>query len=172
MLILSNLTNFDSTKRKIALQTSIGRDIDNWQIHEIQNCEIKSNNDFSQYIGTTFKGGITAIYNCHGFTFASRRTNLGPEVIRDILTDDKYVEVDLAQAMVGDVVLYISGDNKGDIEHTGVISWIDTVSNPKAIWVHSKWGKFKEATHVLYNCPYNDCTIQIWRNNHGFNSPK
>ena len=90
-------------------------------------------------------------YNCHGLTFASRRTGIhDPAVLSLILEDDRYREVPLTDVLPGDVILY--HNRLGDIEHSGVVA-----SKPGAIgipYVFSKWGKFMEVFHLANRCPY------------------
>lgn len=61
----------------------------------------------------------TRKYNCHGLTFASRRTWIGKAVeVAKILQDDEYEVIDLRELMPGDIVVYFLN---GDAEHSGVV---------------------------------------------------
>jgi hypothetical protein len=56
----------------------------------------------------------TYIYNCHGLTFASRRTAINdPVAVRKILAEDEYIRVPQGDTLPGDVVIYVS--QEGDI---------------------------------------------------------
>ena len=96
-------------------------------------------------------------YNCHGLTFASRRTRIwNPSEVQKILTEDGYVEVPLASVLIGDVIVYRNGQS-GDWEHSGVV--IDD-GRPKeelelqVPWILSKWGSAHEVIHPWNDCPY------------------
>ena len=96
------------------------------------------------------------VYNCHGLTFGSRRTQVTPAVL-PILADDGFDPVPEKQARAGDVVLYLSA--RGEVVHSGfVISCeeIEIIQGNKSripiIW--SKWGKGYEMVHPVGECPY------------------
>ena len=170
-LILSNAINYRVRERAIALQTSLGNDIDNYQIGELSQYEINSFAAYSQnnWAACIFKGQPTPMYNCHGFTFASRRTNIdNSQEIGKILRDDNYVAVSPNSVMIGDVILYVDGSGSGDIVHTGLVVGVDFVGELPFVRVLSKWGKFKEVVHAVRDCPYGQCIIEFWRNNHGY----
>lgn len=170
-LFLSNTTNFDQSKKSIALQTSKGNDIDNYQIEELSRSELTIGEKLNTetYPLLRFKGQPTPVYNCHGFTFASRRTNIDKSSeIWKILEDDNYIKVSQEHLMVGDVILYVSNDGKGDIQHTGMVVQIDRTMQPIGIFILSKWGKYKEVVHPVFQCFYLDCSIEFWRNNLGY----
>jgi hypothetical protein len=108
---------------------------------------------------------ITDIYNCHGLTFASKRTgiDLNGELLK-ILKDDNYILIDYWLALCGDVILYI--DEKGDISHSGIVVSVpkDITNNTlNQIQVLSKWGSTFEAVHPIYNCPYFLNIVKFYR---------
>lgn len=150
-------------EKKIELQTSLGNDIPNAQIEaesplmlKKQISELKT-----KFVGATFKSGPSFIYNCHGMTFANRRTGIYEvKNIAKILSDDKFVEVDSSNVMAGDVVLYHS-DN-GDIEHSGIVL-SKTQQGLFDIQILSKWGGGHEVIHSLYICPYELKYIKFYR---------
>jgi hypothetical protein len=95
----------------------------------------------------------TGIFNCHGLTFASRRTSVSDSnEVRKILEHDGYEVVNKSDVLPGDVILYAGA--KGDIEHSGIV--VERPSGdfniPKVV---SKWGKFRELIHMANQCPYN-----------------
>lgn len=104
----------------------------------------------------------TAVYNCHGMTFGSRRTGISnPATVRKILAEDDYVSVESANVCVGDVVAYLED---GDISHSGVVVELrQSALGLKAIWVMSKWGDLPEYIHELRHCPYPAQSIEFWR---------
>ena len=93
--------------------------------------------------------GPSRKFNCHGLTFASRRTWIDrPEEIRKILEDDDYEQVD--EVMPGDIAVYYKD---GDVEHSGVVLRISEMNVPMIL---SKWGACHEVVHHFAQCPY-DC---------------
>jgi hypothetical protein len=107
---------------------------------------------------------ISGIYNCHGMTFANRRTGIekDQEVVK-IISEDDYKELtDLNDVMAGDIVFYYTA--KGEIDHSGIV-----ISPPEnnlfvgTAVILSKWGIGFEAIHTLYNCPYELNNIKFYR---------
>lgn len=118
------------------------------------------------------------MFNCHGMTFANRRTRvqgLGQSLVdiidntttllKNILSDDNYREVDLGYLEAGDIVVYRSDVNKS-ILHTGLVYQVDTpFGDPttSVLLVLSKWGENGEYLHGLHETPYVDAPdIEFW----------
>jgi hypothetical protein len=103
-------------------------------------------------------------YNCHGLTFAARRTAITESTaVQSILIDDGYAEVDWADIVAGDVVVYLE---QGDFSHSGIVVSVDRCGIVPMIWVLSKWGHAHEVVHKLHDCPYAghpDSQIHFWR---------
>ncbi len=92
-------------------------------------------------------------YNCHGLTFLSRRAWLADdEAIDRVLADDGFREVELSEALPGDIVIYRYGN--GRVEHTGVVVWVEENETVRLPWVVSKWGNLGEYIHRFNNSPY------------------
>ncbi len=90
--------------------------------------------------------GPSRQYNCHGLTFASRRTWIyNASEIQKILKEDDYKEVAEKDVLPGDIVLYTEN---GDIEHSGIVISLDPLR------ILSKWGPSQEVIHRLRECPY------------------
>lgn len=145
--------NPDPNQANIILQTKNGRNIPNVQSHETSPFERNQYSRFERnFTSVKFRSNPNPAYNCHGLTFASRRTAItdNPSLYH-ILEDDRYEEIQKDNVLPGDVILYFS-DN-GDIEHSGIV-----VSEPdrylKIPDVVSKWGRYKEVIHPANNCPY------------------
>ena len=106
----------------------------------------------------------SSVYNCHGLTFASRRTIVCDLEIQKILNDDDYTEVnDWRNVLAGDIVIYYA-NGTGDAEHSGIV--IEAHSNMQLcteIKVLSKWGLTGEMIHSLTACPYPECTCKYFR---------
>jgi len=92
--------------------------------------------------------GPSRQYNCHGLTFASRRTWIWkPSEIEKILKDDEYeTVVELENVLPGDIVIY---SQDGDVEHSGIVLSVDPVP-----LILSKWGSSHEVIHKINECPY------------------
>lgn len=104
------------------------------------------------------RGVASASYNCHGLTFASRRTGIADAgVVRAILQEDDYIKVDRSNLKVGDTVIYIDAD--GDITHSGIVVEVPDFGAK----VLSKWGECHEVIHAMGDCPYNDTTKEFYR---------
>jgi hypothetical protein len=61
-----------------------------------------------------------ATYNCHGLTFASRRTGIDPTMVRKILTEDGYEQVTRTTLVAGDIAVYVH-PLTNDFEHSGIV---------------------------------------------------
>lgn len=103
-----------------------------------------------RYPNTTCRTEPSVGYNCHGMTFASRRTWIYRAAsIRDILADDVYEEVQLTDVLPGDIVVYYS--ETADPNHSAiVVEWTQDLVQPI---VCSKWAHAGEFIHGLRDCP-------------------
>jgi hypothetical protein len=101
--------------------------------------------------------GPSRIYNCHGLSFASRRTWIWSSTeIAMVLVDDEYIKVDRKEVLPGDVVVY---STRGDAEHSGLVVSVDNLG-PRIL---SKWGACHEVVHRLNECPYDSTEIVFYR---------
>jgi len=154
----------------ITLVTAAGNPIDNYRIFSLSQFERNQFNDYNQskYLLTTFRCNPSPEYNCHGMSFASRRTNIDKAtVIRTILADDKYKRIDnIKETLIGDIVLYVSVSD-GDIMHSGTLVLCEhSDADLSNIRVLSKWGKYKEAIHPLRETGYKDYKLEFYRLTH------
>ena len=95
-------------------------------------------------------------YNCHGLTFAARRTWIHePSELRKIIDDDDYEEV-TNNISPGDVAIYM---RDGDYQHSGIVVRVDG----QVPWILSKWGQCHEVIHSVMDCPYNDANVTYYR---------
>ncbi len=103
-------------------------------------------------------------YNCHGLTFATRRSAITESAsVQSILRDDGYVEVDRKGVVAGDIAMYYE---YGDFSHSGIVVEVDHIGTEPVIWVLSKWNRLHEVVHKLHDCPYwgrPDIAIRFWR---------
>ena len=151
-------------EKRIGLETKEGNPILNRQDLFISSFVQSQFPDYEKnYSRAIFRSEPTSIYNCHGLSFASRRTGIHETAeIYKILHEDKYAEVSVKDVLPGDLVLYFS--TNGDIEHSGVV--LDSPKDcpmgmPK---IYSKWGSFKEAIHYANYCPkYDPSNLKYYR---------
>jgi hypothetical protein len=156
------LTVSGPSETSIILQTRMCNLVPNTQSHELTSFEVSQYADLDwKYPHAKFRSPPNPVYNCHGLTFASRRTGIhSSSALQAILHDDGYTEVDKENVLPGDTILYYADD--GDIEHSGIV-----VSPPgaqlKIPQVVSKWGKYKEAIHFAHDCPYHFANARYYR---------
>lgn len=149
---------------ELELETSEKNKIANTQSQEIYPYEMKELESIEPNRGKFIehRTGPTPIYNCHGMTFASRRTGISESsVIFQILKDDRYVEISKNEVIPGDIILYFGELN--DVEHSGIIVSAPRESPFKVAKVCSKWGKYYEGIHWANNVPYDYTDIKYYR---------
>lgn len=153
------------TNPSIHLETSKGNMIDNYQVTELSAFEQNMGKDYEKYEFATPRSSMSPMYNCHGMTFASRRTCIDKsEEIRKILKDDGYKDVTQKPILSGDIVLYLDSDS--EIVHSATVVSIDNSTSIPTIRVMSKWGKWREYIHDLHICPYTNTRKEFWRLTH------
>jgi hypothetical protein len=91
-------------------------------------------------------------YNCVGLVFGSRRTAMEPEHIRRILRDDGYRKIERAEAHLGDLVVYHTGDRSAPT-HIGVVFAKPVAETDPSLTILSKWGHDPEYLHDLRDVP-------------------
>ena len=135
----------------IRLETALGTGIDNYHSATLPASQIAWSKRFAtQFPDAVARTAPSATYNCHGLTFASRRTCINKSRdLQRILRDDGYEEVSLHDTIAGDIVIYSAVD--GDLNHSGVV----VASGAPLVLplVCSKWGNAGEYLHGLTNCP-------------------
>lgn len=101
-------------------------------------------------------------YNCHGLTFASRRTQVyRTQCVAAILEDDGYILIQRADALPGDICIY--RDDLGEISHSGMVVAVEKDFLIPRVKVLSKWGSAHEVVHYEEDCPYTPATISFHR---------
>jgi len=166
------ISQFAGESYTLKLQTCERNDIKNEQFRSLTPVEVQAAGVIeTQYKLAIFKGNLTPIYNCHGLTFASKRTWIYLDTeIEKILHDDRYIEIkNEKDVLPGDIVIYY--DEKG-VAHSGIVIQVDlpaTLHDLIKVMVLSKWGKHKEVIHNVNYSPYSLSSIKkYWRINHGF----
>lgn len=153
---------FDTEADSIRLETRKGTRIENGHGSEITISELAQAKDLvRKHPNARPRTGCSLYYNCHGLTFASRRTSVFRTAdIQLILDEDGYEEVRETEVLPGDVAAYREED--GEIIHSGIV-----VSCPDrqlgVPMVCSKWGKGPETIHSLMDCPYRGARVSYYR---------
>lgn len=97
-------------------------------------------------------------YNCHGLSFAARRTTIeSPLEIAKILKEDGYHQVPEDKVLPGDIVIYYES---GDVAHSGIVVHVNEMKVPIVL---SKWGNCHEVVHQLGRCPYKLGDVRFYR---------
>jgi hypothetical protein len=158
------LTRSLDGSRSIALQTRKGSDIENRQEldytpHQRQMAEGQLKEAHPLVVArSTQRRKATNTYNCHGLTFASRRTCIHEErIVNLILSDDGYHPINAQDVLPGDIVLYYERD-KQELAHSGVVVGVDSLGRTPVITILSKWGRYGEYLHELRTHPYLSAT--------------
>ena len=159
------MTISEEPPKSIIVQTRKGSDIKNTQDYVpfafgklLELKDLKSKFPF-----VTIKGKENSLYNCHGLTFASKRTWIQELAdLQMILKEDDYKEIPSNQTLPGDIVLYYSDD--GDIEHSGILVDVNEGGDVRVPRIISKWGDGYEVIHVFSDCPYNFSNVKYYRN--------
>lgn len=134
----------------IRLETSIRTGINNNQLYEIPAQErLKDTLVRRRHRDAIPRTEMSAVYNCHGLTFACHRTRvMDSQEVQRILADDRWIELGYDDVLPGDVVVYYGED--GDANHSGIIVSRDELSVPV---ICSKWGFSGEFIHKLNDVP-------------------
>ncbi len=150
---------------RLSLDSCKGEPLDNERLSEISPFEV---NQFRQFdtaygFGTERRCDPNPSYNCHGMTFAARRTGIfESNTIWQILSEDQYINItEREDVKAGDVILYF--DDSGDFEHSGIVISPPRSDNLYVPVVCSKWGKYAELLHRGNNCPYNFGNVKYYR---------
>jgi hypothetical protein len=91
---------------------------------------------------------VTAIYNCVGMVFATRRTWVDTSLVYKLLADDGYERLtSIDDAQVGDVAVYKT--STGTVMHVGVFieKNADVQRARFSFRILSKWGPWAEFIH-------------------------
>jgi hypothetical protein len=135
----------------IRLETSRRTGIHNVQEFEISAFHLNWNARIPKdFPDATPRGEMSALYNCHGLTFASRRTRVeNTQCLHQILHDDDWKPLEAKEVLPGDIVIYFS--EEGEANHSGVIVQCDAPLYLPIVF--SKWGNAGEYIHKLTYCP-------------------
>lgn len=145
---------------RLALATRAEQDIDN--IYSLKACSagdrLACREEAKKYPASIPRPvGPTNAFNCHGLTFAARRTQIPNSAsVAQIIKEDGYRELAPPEILPGDIAVYWKD---GEIAHSGVVMYIVN----GVTWVLSKWGQLHEAIHRTLDCPYSNCNVVFYR---------
>lgn len=153
----------DVLENSIVLQTCKGTNIKNVIYSELPSFRYEKNEELcrKKFPRAIIRRGASVRYNCHGLTFANRRTCIeDSDDLLTILGDDEYKKISLNETSRGDIIVYKDND---DIDHTGIIIDIKKVKSIIVPIIMSKWGaRHAEYIHPYNHCPYNKSNIEFW----------
>lgn len=136
--------------QSIVTQTSQGTPIPNQQNMNLAGNELALLQHWKAKYSVQLRTQPTGLFNCHGLSFASRRTCISDKsAISQIIKDDGYQQVAPHDVLPGDVILYFVD---GGAEHSGIV--VQGGMAPGMMLVLSKWGTNGEFIHGAYNSPY------------------
>src|SRR5262249_50698196 len=127
--------------QQLALQTRRGGTVENWMNPaDMSGLEFQIDRLKAEYPAAVHRDvGPSARYNCHGLTFAARRTGIASSAqVQRILNHDGYRELKMTERpSPGDIAIY---REDGDIVHSGIVlGFKDNVP-----LVLGKWGDCHE----------------------------
>lgn len=144
----------------IGLYTRSGNPIDNTQVWEHSRFEWQQLGEpLKRFANAERVSEACPVYNCHGLTFGSRRTQV-TDAVYPILDDDGFdILPSEKDVRTGDIVIYSNA--RGEAIHSGFIVWrnvVELMPGTKTVipMVWSKWGKGYEMVHRIDECPYLD----------------
>lgn len=153
-----------SDHRELKLETRAQNKIDNDQCRDaLKHGDFLQATDWlNEFPRAIMRGDPTAYYNCHGLSFACRRTGIhAGETLSLILRDDDYLQIQYRDTLPGDLVVYFD-EAENEIIHTGIL--VTRAADPE-MWVVSKWGSGPEMLHRLQDCPYDKSRKMFYRMN-------
>ena len=139
----------------LALETAKRSPIPNGEGGELDEQEVRTFHGMWQHFTNvaTLRHGPTQRYNCHGATFASRRTGIWDDaLIFRILSEDDYKEVPTDDVRPGDTIVYFNDINAP--VHSGLVIQRPTQATFYIPLVCSKWGRYGEYVHEGDKSPY------------------
>jgi hypothetical protein len=159
----------EEPETEIVLHTSKRQAIRNTQYSSIGTCVLDVYRKMAKDCFGIERSAISSRYNCHGMTFASRRTNIDEtDEVWKIITDDGYTEIPMESALPGDIVLYFG--EGGDIDHSAVVAEAARYEHgglKRHPLVFGKWGRYREVVHLANVGPYySHANAKYYRCNH------
>ena len=145
-----------SDRAYLPLATRCGTIIPNERRHELPPAALRAAVEFWERARPNARlRSATAVYNCMGLIFASRRTWVDPDDLDTILEEDEYRQLAGAhEAQTGDVIVYRDRRDHS-VCHVGVIVEIKPEIQTASwkITVISQWGAMGEYFHLIDDVP-------------------
>ncbi len=165
------ILGYPEHQESITLQTSRRNDIPNGQNRIVHQQAINNEVRLKEKYGNAeFQGAITSVYNCHGLTFASKRTGIFDDSIIELILKDEYTKIERHDVIIGDIVVYFSYDNnrKREFDHSAIVVSAGEVAGAGilGIKVLSKTRFYREIVHYVYNHPYTAKEFEFYRIKH------
>jgi len=127
--------------------------------------ELNIANGLETKFDSKYQGSASACYNCHGLTFASKRTGIFDDAEVWKILRAEYAEIKSENnVIIGDIILYFYGIDNNLISHSGMVVDVNSLTG---IRIYSKVAKGREIVHHPRKCPYNLGTYKYYRINHG-----
>lgn len=163
------LNQYKESDKSIKMHTSTDDEIENYQTFILLESEIIRANAIEKQFDGKFQGNPSPLYNCHGLTFASKRTGIYSDTeIWKILKCEYQAVASVNDLLVGDIILYLERDNETSIIHSGIVVTANhSIGTISEVRIYSKVLKAREITHSIYNCPYHTGNnVKFYRINH------
>ena len=162
------LNEYQELPCSIKTHTSHDTPIANSQSKILLYSENEIVNSFEKDFENKFKGVADPFYNCHGLTFACKRTGIynSNEIWKIIKEEYRPIKTE-REVLVGDIVLYLTSDEQ-DILHSGIVVQSNQETIPD-ILIYSKVLKGREIVHKPTKCTYYitfNATIKYFRITH------
>jgi hypothetical protein len=128
----------------VALGTAKGRTIPNERPPEWGPVQLAGLNKIGAGLLVTLRREATSAYNCHGLSFANRRTRIPDAEALTVIFQDEYMRIERERVLPGDIAVYRDGT---DISHTGVVIEAPSQNALRVAKIVSKWGHGPEYIH-------------------------
>ena len=141
------LTKYQEPELAITLQTSYKTPINNHQSTVLLKANESLYRQLEEKFNSKFLCSPNPIYNCHGMTFASRRTGIYKDADILKILEDEYVHIkSIFEVRTGDIIIYFSS-NESEILHSGVVTYVVKNDSFPEIKILSKARQCGEIMH-------------------------
>jgi hypothetical protein len=153
--------------KSIKTHTSLNQEIINEQYETLSYQDKALPDSFESEFKSKFYGAYNPFYNCHGLTFACKRTGIYDDnEIRKIIKAE-YMEVKSTKdVVVGDIILYSLDQNEDVISHSGIVVEVIQGISP-VIKIYSKVRMGREIVHQYDVGPYKNNYKKFYRISYG-----
>jgi hypothetical protein len=144
-------------KSKIATHTSTNEPIDNEQYDTLSFQDENWPNRLESEFQSKYQGTANPYYNCHGLTFACKRTGIYSDVEIFKILKAEYRKIRKEDVIVGDVIIYSLPYDENSIAHSGIVVEViksEQIVGAIKIRIYSKVLKGREIVHDYDKGPY------------------